>query len=55
VRQFKQEVGKQVSFLTTKIKIDKDTILLINSICAKLGFLHEEVKSICDESIEENP
>jgi len=33
VRQFKQEVGKQVLFLKTKIKIDKDTILLFNSIC----------------------
>ena len=31
VRQFKQEVGKQVLFLKTKIKIDKDIILLINS------------------------
>jgi hypothetical protein len=33
VWQFKQEVGTQVLFLKTKIKIDKDIMLLINSIC----------------------
>jgi hypothetical protein len=33
VRQFKQEVWKQVVFLKTRIKIDKDIILLFNFIC----------------------